>query len=263
MCDYTLCKVTSGESPNMSCVWCNRIFHKQCLLQNRFNPEILFEPTYSIQCNFCNPSIPFQMFEYPSDDIITVINYGEYIDSNLEINKANSERDYIYPIGFKSSRMFPSYKTNRMTKVTCEILCVDECVFENDTMGTKDVYLFKVIYEDDPDNPVTVLNSLRYLALKINERYSSRKIGSGVKMFGLNQEYIQYLILLHVPNAQDISTTCTDKLIQTISDNNQLDRCVNYENTLKSSKEIKPFLYTVNKIPNIVSFDPQKQLFYF
>ena len=62
-----------------------------------------------------------------------------------------------------------------MTTVTCEVLCVDECIFENDTIGTRDVYLFRVVYEDDPKNPITVLHSLRYLALKVNEKYSSRK----------------------------------------------------------------------------------------
>ena len=39
MCDYTFCGVENGELPNMSCVWCNRNFHKQCLMQNRFKPR--------------------------------------------------------------------------------------------------------------------------------------------------------------------------------------------------------------------------------
>ena len=30
-------------------------------------------------------------------------------------------------------------------------------------------------------------------------------------MFGFNQEYIQYLILIHLPDAQDISSTSTDQ----------------------------------------------------
>ena len=36
------------------------------------------------------------MFEYPTNDIITVHNYGTHVDKSLEMNKTISEREYIY-----------------------------------------------------------------------------------------------------------------------------------------------------------------------
>jgi hypothetical protein len=146
-----------------------------------------------------------------------------------------------------------------MTTVKCEILCVDEYIEQEDITGDKDVYLFKVTYDDDKSNPICVLNSLRNLAAKINDKYTSRKLQSGIKLFGLNQDYIQYLIHIHVPNAQDISSVNPEVLLQRMYDNGQIDRCVN--RGFKRSGEMNPFLYCVNETQN-VSFDPQKQLFY-
>lgn len=259
-CDFALCKITNIKQP-FTCVWCNRHFHKQCLLQYRCNPNVLFVKTHNIQCNFCNPKRPFQT-ENDRDNGITIYRYGINANKSLEMSKSKYERQYIYPIGFCSTRRFPSYKTpGQMTTIKLEIACVDECFFEMNVTGKKDVYLFRVTFQDDLENSINVLRSLRLVTSKINEKYTSKKINSSaIKLFGLDNIYIQYLISIHVPGAQEISITSSETKLQEIYDKDQIDKCISFNETTDE------FLYSVNTgvwARNKRCFDPQKQLFYF
>lgn len=259
-CDYTFCCVTHTD-PYLNCIWCNRHFHKQCLLSVRYDPDILFEKNSNIQCTFCNPNIPFRL----AKDNITIHRYGKYVISSFELTKPPSERKFIYPIGFCSSRCFPSYKkSNENTVIYCEILCVDEKYLEDNSTGEKDDYLFKVTFQDDPDNPIEVIHSLRLLATKINERFNCKKMNtSATKLFGLDNIYVQYLISVHVPNAQEISLNSSETLLQQMYDNDNIDKCI-----FTTCKDVRPekFLYSVNNkmlLRNKKSFDPQKHMFNF
>ena len=207
------------------------------------------------------------MYESGPDDLITIHDYGDYIDHELEKRKTKSEENYIYPIGFKSTRPFPSYKyPNSMTLISCEIDIADEMVLQDDeNYGQKDVYVFRVTFKDDQENPIEVINSLRGIAAKVNEKYKSKKTSSGLKLFGLHSDYVQYLIRLHIPDACDVSNVDSHLLWTNMNEQSMIDKYV--DNPLKRSINgggvQNGFLYSINKQHAYTKFDPQKQQFYF
>jgi len=262
MCDYVLCNIRNSKRniTQYTCVWCNRNFHKQCLFKDRLNPNVLFEHNNNIQCSFCDPKLPLQVYETNSNDIITINSYGTYVDEDLETKKYKSETNFVYPIGYTCTRRLPSYKNQYShVDVKCEIHTVDEKYLEGTGPGNKDVYLFRVIYQDDQDNPIEVLGSLRYLAAKINEKYTSKKITvNGLKFFGLDIDYVQYLISTHVPDADEFGYS-RDMLLQKICDDGKLDKCT--IDLVNKYTDENTYIYGVNRQLTTVSLDPQKQLF--
>ena len=246
----------------MTCIWCNRKFHKQCLLKNDYDPQILFEKTSNIECTFCNPQFPIKVknnIQTIGSKILTIERYGHYISPFLEYSKIQSDKKYLFPIGYRSSRMFPSYKTDQKTRIRCEIYCVDEKCLENES-GEKDVFLFKVTFEDDPDNPIQVLNSPRYISTKIKERYSKHiMLPSSRTIFGLDDLYVQYLLHIHVKGAQEACTIDYNNILTEIANANKIDKVVKYQ---RRKKRVPSFLFSVNKEPGF-NFDPQKELFNF
>lgn len=264
MCDYLYCKTNTNTNTNTEknckCIWCNRIFHRQCLLTNKCNTDLYFEVSTNIQCNYCNPAIPFTLQNEQLSDEFEIRSYGTYVDQDLEDSKAEYEKQYLYPVGFVSSRSFPSYKIiGTKTTITCEIFCANND-FTND-----DEYIFKITFIDDPDNPVYATKSLRLISSELKKRLPHKQIPSGIKIFGLDREYIQYLISIHVPGAQDIISNQKDytELFTILYETKQVDRYVTYDiknnnpNTL-----ITKYLFNVHS-QDRSNFDPQKQLFIF
>ena len=181
--------------------------------------DVLYNSGHMFECNLCTPNVPVNIYDKFGE--LRLCSYGDYVASTLERSKYKSEQSTIYPIGFTSQRRFPSYKfPHTTTTITCEISCVDENYLDLPTTqqhGNKDVFLFTVTFEDDKDHPIQVLNSMRYISAKIREKYNGPKsIPSARKIFGICLAYVQYLIVLHVPQADDVCPMTSDELLQLI-----------------------------------------------
>lgn len=217
-CDYINCNNLGTDK--RSCMWCNRKFHNKCLSISMS----MFNRHNNIECSFCSPG---SLGSPVVIDGLQLCTYGDYIMPNMELLKSPSERIYIYPIGYTCKRIFPSYmKPNSFTTVLCEILCVDENYFDlQKGCGKKDAYLFRLSFEDDLANPVEVLKSPKFLGRQIRERFSnSQEFPRGHLIFGLDNKYIQYLILLHVPLAAEVSINCVENLLAEMADSGIIDK---------------------------------------
>lgn len=275
-CDNVQCKVHTKitNTQLLTCIWCKRKFHKQCLM---YNTIVLFEKSNNIECSYCNPMYPIQIEEEGvlRNKNLQIIHLGDSIIPELEQSKYKIDMNYIYPIGYCSKRKFPSYKHKGVsTTIKCEILYVDENYFKPLCgCGDKDVYLFKITFEDDKYNPIEVLRSPKFIAGHIKKRYTSLNMSSsGKTLFGLNNLYIQYLILIHVQGTQDFHTKTPAQLFERLCDNNS----VKYNCGAKHQSNSSNFLYSVNQDvwnvhdrTSMISeiggelFDPQKELFNF
>lgn len=257
------------DDNRMQCVWCNRQFHRGCLI--RYNAPVLFERSSNIECQHCNPELPLTLID-SNKQPFTIVNFGTHVCPDLEIQKCATDGSAIYPIGYTVVRKIQSYISNHKTNIMCEILCVDENYLlpPSDEPGTKDSYLFRMTYEDDPDNPLEIMDSPRFIGAQLKERYlaseniESYKFGKqppvvGKVLFGLDNVYAQYLIHLHVPGVLDVSTASLDDMMTKMYELGIIDKPIT--TTQQRSKPM--YLFTV---PNTVSrsathFDPQHYLF--
>lgn len=276
-CDYTHCN-TATINPTLTCIWCNRNFHPQCSLNTQHTPHTPHTSNY-IECLFCKPSLPLQLnfTHYRQQHIVTIHNYGHHVNPDLELTKCTSERKYTYPIGYRCSRTFPSYKTpGSHTNITCEIQEIDENYLDiNKQCGNKDIFLFNILFQDDPHNPIQILNSLRTLATTIRNRFTTHKhIPSGHSIFALNNLYTQYLISLHVPRASNTSIYSPEDIFEQLSDNNMVDKYIDnqHDNQHNNQHNIQSFIFNTTKHTSTDEittsnhhniFDPQKELFNF
>lgn len=210
------------------CIWCNREFKKSSLFYSFFssNPppsDILFHDSF--ECDFCNPKLPITWTNPNNDnDIITIINVGSHIDLDImQLTKPQTTKpishEYLYPVDYCISRRCRSYLYKSYTNVKCEILLVDENYFQKPySPGTKDVLLFRAVYEDDPNNPLEVIENLYHMAPLLKQRYRTQSPATHY-LFGLDCLYIQYLIKIRVENAERFGPPNEDILIQLLQEN--------------------------------------------
>lgn len=181
----------------MYCIWCNRKFKKSSLFysfSSSFSSSSLLLFNDSFECTFCTPQFPITLHDDSIDNKITIFNIGSYLD-------LNKVKEYLYPIDYCISRKYKSYLFKAYTNVKCEILSVDENYFRKPYIaGKKDVLLFRATFEDDINNPLEVIDDLYHMAPLLKERYRSQSPATH-ELFGLNNLYIQYLIRIHVENA--------------------------------------------------------------
>ncbi len=254
------------DDNRMQCVWCSRQFHRGCLIQ--YNTPILFEQSSNIECQHCNPELPLVLTD-SNKQPFTIVNLGTHISSELEHNKCTTDGSFVFPIGYTVTRRIQSYMSNHNTTITCEILCVDENYLSPhiEECGTKDCYLFRITYHDDPNNPVEVMDSPRFIGAQLKERYlaseniESYKFGKqppvvGKVLFGLDNVYVQYLIHLHVPGVLDVSDASLDDMMTKMYEIGIIEKCTAPRERPKSS-----FLFTIPEHRSDNPFDPQHYLF--
>lgn len=198
------------------CIWCNREFKKSSLFYSFYSSSLLFNDNF--ECTFCNPSFPITIkpsmdvsndINVPSDsnDIITIFNIGSYLD----LNHLNHSK-YLYPVDYCISRKCKSYLFKSYTNVKCEILSVDENYFQKPYIaGKKDVLLFRATFDDDINNPLEVIDDLYHMAPLLKQRYRTQS-PSTHHLFGFDNLYIQYLIRIHVENADQFEPFADDLL---------------------------------------------------
>ena len=236
-----------------------------------------FEQSQSIECDVCNPVLPLKLTDSNKTQF-TVHTFGSYVSEQLEHTKCNIDGEMIYPIEYCSTRQVRSYIGDYSTTATCEILIVDEnYLTPTDGPGTKDVFLFKVTYKDDEDNPLYVLNSPRFIGSALRERYTNSdndecaKFGKnhayvGKTLFGLDHLYVQYLIHIHVQGALDVSSACMDNMVSKLYEMNIIGVADTKQSTTTPATTTK-YLYAVNNTMHDTvqhaAFDPQRHLFNF
>ena len=92
-CDNEYCK-TNSSNIILSCVWCNKKFHRQCVINNM---NILFEQSNNIECGSCNPRLPLDVNEQGAlkNKKLIIVKYGTCVSTQLELTKTEKDREYI------------------------------------------------------------------------------------------------------------------------------------------------------------------------
>lgn len=244
-CNFRYCKYNYNKIPHtVCCIWCNRTFHKQCAIYQHDIRMML--NLKSFECNFCNPFIPFTL-SHTSGKGLKIVNLGDYIEPELESTKFKRDKNCIFPIGFHSIRLFPSYKNpNNHTYIQCQILCVDENYLQSgDNWGSRDKFLFKITFEDDIDHPIEVLHSPCFISPQLQKRFAHKKrFPSGQSLFGINDLYIQYLISLHLYNAFEYLDKTSDEIYDLIENTDVISDCISTHSNKICPEYIYDNMYT-------------------